>query len=93
MQRRRREKFALLRFFCNPVVRASLFLLFLPYGVSLSFTSYFMPVYGIENGLKESNIRQLILLSGLFAILFGTSFCRYAMKKILSRPCWRCACC
>jgi predicted MFS family arabinose efflux permease len=41
-----------------------------------------MPVFGIENGLRESNIGQLILLSGLFAILFGTSLCEYAANKL-----------
>lgn len=75
------KKFALLRFLFNPVVPASLFLLLMPYSVSLSFTSYFMPVFGMENGLKESNIGQLILLSGLFAILFGTSLCEYVRDK------------
>jgi predicted MFS family arabinose efflux permease len=74
-------KFALLKFIFKPVVLVSLLLLLLPYMVSMSFTSYFMPVFGIEHGLLESNIGQLILLSGLFAILFGTSLCEYVLKK------------
>jgi predicted MFS family arabinose efflux permease len=40
-----------------------------------------MPIYGIEHGLTESNIGQLILLNGLFAILFGTSLCEYMLRK------------
>ncbi|MDR2049733.1 MAG: MFS transporter [Treponema sp.] len=75
-------RFSLIKFIFHPVVIASLVLLLLPYTVSLSFTSYFMPVFGIENGLRESNIGQLILLSGLFAILFGTSLCEYAATKL-----------
>jgi predicted MFS family arabinose efflux permease len=75
------KKNGLLRFLFHPVVLGSLFLLLLPYTVSLSFTSYFMPVYGIEKGLKESNIGQLILLSGLFAILFGAPLCEYVLDR------------
>jgi predicted MFS family arabinose efflux permease len=75
------ERFALFKFICRPVVLVSLLLLLLPYMVSMSFISYFMPIFGIENGLLESNIGQLILLSGLFAILFGTSLCEYVLKK------------
>jgi predicted MFS family arabinose efflux permease len=75
------KKFALLKFIFSPMVLGALFLLLLPYQVSSSFTSYFMPVFGTENGLGESNIGQLILLSGLFAILFGTALCEYAGKK------------
>ncbi|MDR0707262.1 MAG: hypothetical protein LBF60_05220 [Treponema sp.] len=41
-----------------------------------------MPIYGIENGLRESNIGQLILLNGLFAILFGASLCEFIATKI-----------
>jgi predicted MFS family arabinose efflux permease len=77
-----KRKHTMIKFVMNPVVLAALFLLILPYVASLSFTSYFMPVYGIENGLRESNIGQLILLNGLFAILFGTSLCEYVSKKI-----------
>ncbi|MDR1905151.1 MAG: MFS transporter, partial [Treponema sp.] len=76
------EKSSLLKFIFKPVVLGTLLLLLLPYAMSLSFTSYFMPIYGIENGLRESNVGQLILLSGLFAILFGTSLCEYAGQKL-----------
>jgi hypothetical protein len=41
-----------------------------------------MPVYGIRNGLREFNIGRLVLLNGLFAILFGTSLCEYVSKKL-----------
>jgi predicted MFS family arabinose efflux permease len=77
-----KRKRTVIKFIMNPVVLAALFLLILPYVASLSFTSYFMPIYGIENGLRESNIGQLILLNGLFAILFGTSLCEYVSKKL-----------
>jgi predicted MFS family arabinose efflux permease len=80
--RRKKEGGSLARFLLRPVVLATLVLMIIPYTASLSFTSYFMPVYGIENGLRESNIGQLILLNGLFAILFGASLCRFAAKKI-----------
>jgi predicted MFS family arabinose efflux permease len=79
------KKFALLKFVFRPLVLGSLFLLLLPYTVSLSFTSYFMPVFGIEHGLTESNIGQLILLNGLLAILFGTTLCEYILKKLSVR--------
>ena len=79
------KKFALLKFVFRPVVLGSLFLLLLPYTVSLSFTSYFMPVFGIEHGLTESNIGQLILLNGLLAILFGAALCEYILKKLSVR--------
>jgi predicted MFS family arabinose efflux permease len=71
------KKFALLKFMFNPVVLVTLFMILLPYVASMSFTEYFLPIFGIDNGLTESNIGQLILLSGLFAILFGTSLCEY----------------
>jgi predicted MFS family arabinose efflux permease len=73
----REKKFALLKFIFNPVVLVTLFMVLLPYVASMSFTEYFLPIFGIDNGLTESNIGQLILLSGLFAILFGTSLCEY----------------
>jgi predicted MFS family arabinose efflux permease len=79
---RKEDKFALVKFIFNPLVLGTLLLLLLPYQVSSSFTNYFMPIFGTDNGLGESNIGQLILLSGLFAILFGTSLCEYAMKKL-----------
>jgi predicted MFS family arabinose efflux permease len=79
--RREKSKGRMAKFLFNPVVIATLFFLVMPYAVSLSFTSYFMPIYSIENGLTESNIGQLILLNGLFAILFGTSLCGYVSTK------------
>jgi predicted MFS family arabinose efflux permease len=78
----RGEKFSLVKFIFTPIVLSSLFLLLLPYVVSMSFTSYFMPVFGTENGLREANVGQLILLSGLFAILFGTSLCEWISRKL-----------
>ncbi|MDR1507421.1 MAG: MFS transporter [Treponema sp.] len=81
----KRQKGTFLKFIVNPLVLGTLFLVLLPYTISLSYTSYFMPIFGIENGLQESNIGQLILLSGLFAILFGTSLCEYIGGKISSR--------
>jgi predicted MFS family arabinose efflux permease len=69
------------RFIFKPIVMATLLLVLLPYGVSMGFTNYFMPIFGTDNGLRESNIGQLLLLSGLFAILFGTSLCEYTAKK------------
>ncbi|GMO41928.1 MAG: hypothetical protein Ta2F_17940 [Termitinemataceae bacterium] len=70
------------KFICEPLVFASLIFLLLPYAASMSFTSYFMPVFALDNGLSESNIGQLMLLSGLFAILFGTSLCDYLQEKV-----------
>jgi predicted MFS family arabinose efflux permease len=75
------DKFVLIKFICKPVVFCSLLCLLLPYVVSLNFTDYFMPLFGTENGITESNVGQLMLLSGLFAILFGTSLCEYVSKK------------
>ncbi|MDR0785965.1 MAG: MFS transporter [Treponema sp.] len=80
-KKERVERFALLKFLFKPVVLCSLLFLLLPYITSMSFTDYFMPFFGIENGLAESNVGQLMLLSGLFAILFGTSLCEYVSKK------------
>jgi predicted MFS family arabinose efflux permease len=80
--RQDKRKKALVGFLAQPIVVVTLVLLILPYVISLSFTSYFMPVYGSENGLSESNIGQLILLNGLLAILFGTSLCEYVAKKV-----------
>jgi predicted MFS family arabinose efflux permease len=77
-----KESGSLSGFLVKPAVLATLVLLVIPYVASLSFTSYFMPIYGIENGLRESNIGQLILLNGLFAILFGASLCELVSKKI-----------
>jgi predicted MFS family arabinose efflux permease len=78
----KKDKFALVKFIFKPIVLGSLLLLLLPYVASMSFTNYFMPIFGTDNGLRESNIGQLILLSGLFAILFGTSLCEYVSRKI-----------
>jgi predicted MFS family arabinose efflux permease len=82
---RDKRKHNLLKFIFSPVVLCTLFLIMLPYVVSMSFISYFMPVFGTDNGLRESNIGQLILLNGLFAILFGTSLCEYVSKKFSLR--------
>ncbi|MDR2418725.1 MAG: MFS transporter [Treponema sp.] len=79
---RKKEGGSLASFMVKPAVSAALVFLIIPYVASLSFTSYFMPIYGIENGLRESNIGQLILLNGLFAILFGASLCEFIARKI-----------
>jgi len=55
---------------------------FVPYIISLNFIEYFMPIFGMENGLGEANIGQLMLLSGLFAILFGASLCKFTAKRV-----------
>jgi predicted MFS family arabinose efflux permease len=75
------RKCALLKFLARPIVIATLLLLLLPFMISQNFVQYFMPLFGIANGLRESNIGQLIMLNGLFAILFGTSLCEYAAKR------------
>jgi predicted MFS family arabinose efflux permease len=80
--RRKKESGSLAGFLARPVVLATLVLLVIPYVASLSFASYFMPIYGIENGLRESNVGQLMLLNGLFAILFGTALCGFVARKI-----------
>lgn len=72
----------LLQFLLKPPVLGTLGLLVLPYMASMSFVSYFMPLYGTEQGLQESNIGQLMLLNGLFTILFGTSLCGYVSHKV-----------
>jgi predicted MFS family arabinose efflux permease len=72
----------LFRFLLRPVVLGTLGLLVLPQMASMNFVSYFTPVYGISQGLQESNIGQLMLLSGLFTILFGTSLCAYVSRKV-----------
>jgi predicted MFS family arabinose efflux permease len=76
-----RRKWALLKFLVRPITLAALLLLLLPFMISQNFVQYFMPLFAINNGLRESNIGQLIMLNGLFAILFGTSLCEYAAKK------------
>jgi predicted MFS family arabinose efflux permease len=76
------KRFGLSKFIFNPIVLVTLFLLLLPYVASMSFAEYFLPIFGTENGLGESNVGQLILLSGLFAILFGTSLCEYLGRKL-----------
>jgi predicted MFS family arabinose efflux permease len=80
--KKERKNDTLVKFLISPVILVTLIFLVMPYVISLSFTSYFMPIYGIENGLQESNVGQLILLNGLFAILFGTSLCEYVSKKV-----------
>jgi predicted MFS family arabinose efflux permease len=82
LKKEKEKKFALVKFIFSPVVLGTLLLLLLPYQVASGFTNYFMPIFGTGNGLGESNIGQLILLSGLFAILFGTSLCEYLSKKL-----------
>ncbi|MDR2602229.1 MAG: MFS transporter [Spirochaetaceae bacterium] len=79
------KRFVMLKFFFRPAVLASLFLLLMPYLISLNFIYYFMPVFGMENGLTESNVGQLMLLNGLFAILFGTSLCKWASERTSSK--------
>jgi predicted MFS family arabinose efflux permease len=76
-----KKAFAFFRFILKPAVLVTLFLALLPYVTSMSFTEFFLPVFGTDNGLGESNVGQLILLSGLFAILFGTSLCKYFGQK------------
>ncbi|MDR2210712.1 MAG: MFS transporter [Spirochaetaceae bacterium] len=76
-----RRKHVLLKFIFRPIVLCTLLLLLLPFMVSQSFVNYFMPLFGFENGLKESNIGQILMLNGLLAILFGTALCKYAAKK------------
>jgi predicted MFS family arabinose efflux permease len=76
------KKVSLLARIFSPMIFITLFLLELPYIMSLSFTSYYMPIYGIEHGLAESNIGQLILLNGLFAILLGATLCEWIVTKI-----------
>jgi len=75
------DKFALLRFIFKPVVLCTLLLALMPYVVTMSFMEYFMPIFGMDNGLNEANIGQLMLLSGLLTILFGTTLCEFAGKK------------
>ncbi|MDR0402705.1 MAG: MFS transporter [Treponema sp.] len=77
-----RRKWTLVKFLVQPIVIATLLLLLLPFMISQNFVQYFMPLFGIQNGLRESNIGQLIILNGLFAILFGTALCEYASKKL-----------
>ena len=76
------ENLTLIKFIFKPVVLCILFLAFVPYVISMNFSEYFMPVFAIENGLGEANIGQLMLLSGLFAILFSASLCRLMAKKV-----------
>ncbi|MDR2767760.1 MAG: MFS transporter [Treponema sp.] len=78
----RAKGLSIVRFVFNPLALCILFLVLLPFMASASFIDYFVPIFGSEHGLTESNIGQLILLSGLLAILFGTSFCEYAAKKL-----------
>jgi predicted MFS family arabinose efflux permease len=80
-----RRKWALLKFLARPITAATLLLLLLPFAISQNFVQYFMPLFGIANGLQESNIGQLIMLNGLFAILFGTALCEYAAKKFSAK--------
>jgi predicted MFS family arabinose efflux permease len=72
------DRFVLVKFFFHPVVLATLFLLLMPYLISMNFIYYFMPIFATDNGLTESNTGQLMLLNGLFAILLGTALCKWA---------------
>jgi predicted MFS family arabinose efflux permease len=78
----RRNPLRIVQFLVRPAVLGTLGLLTLPYMASMSFVSYFMPIYGIAQGLQESNIGQLMLLNGLFTILFGTRLCAYASHTV-----------
>jgi predicted MFS family arabinose efflux permease len=75
------ERFVLVKFFFRPVVLATLFLLQMPYLISMFFIYYFIPIFATDNGLTESNVGQLMLLNGLFAILFGTALCKWAADR------------
>ena len=75
-------KFTLLKFIFRPVVLCILLLALVPFVVTTSFVDYFMPVFAIDSGLGETNIGQLMLLNGLFAILFGVSLCQLVAKKM-----------
>jgi predicted MFS family arabinose efflux permease len=76
------KRFALAGFMFKPVVLCTLFLSLMPYMISTNFMEYFMPIFGTENGLGEANIGQLMLLNGLFAILFGAALCQLVSKKV-----------
>jgi predicted MFS family arabinose efflux permease len=77
-----KDKFVFINFLFKPVVICILLLALVPYVISVSFVEYFMPIFGMESGLLEANIGQLMLLSGLFAILFGASLCQIMEKKL-----------
>jgi predicted MFS family arabinose efflux permease len=79
------ERFVLVKFFFSPVVLTALFLLLVPYLISMNFTYYFMPIFALDNGLTESNTGQLMLLTGLFSILFGTALCKWAVDRFTPR--------
>jgi len=76
------KKFALAKFMCRPIVICVMLLALMPYVISMSFMEYFMPVFGTDNGLGEANIGQLMLLSGLFAILLSATLCQLMSKKM-----------
>jgi predicted MFS family arabinose efflux permease len=78
----RRNPLRVVQFIVRPAVLGTLGLLTVPYKASMSFVSYFMPIYGIAQGLQESNIGQLMLLNGLFTILFGTRLCAYVSHTV-----------
>ncbi len=73
---------SLIRFVFNRKVFGLLFLVLVPYTVCLGFTTYFMPIFGTENGLSESNVGQLFLINGLFSILLGTTLCDLISKRM-----------
>ena len=76
------KRFGFIRFIFKPVVFFTLLMAFIPYVTTTSFVEYFMPVFAMNNGLGEANIGQLMLLNGLFAIMFGTALCKIVAKKI-----------
>ena len=82
VERNKSAGFSLLKFLFKPVVICILLMAFVPYVITINFVEYFMPVFAIENGLGEANIGQLMLLSGLFAILFAANLCRLMAKKV-----------
>jgi predicted MFS family arabinose efflux permease len=77
-----KRKASFVKFIFKPIVLATLVLALFPFMVSMDFVQYFMPIFGLEQGLVESNIGQLMLLNGLFAILFGTSLCEHVSKRL-----------
>ncbi|GHT48885.1 hypothetical protein FACS1894102_2720 [Spirochaetia bacterium] len=85
----KRKSTGLIAFCFKPLVLCILCLILVPFMASYSFIDYFVPVFatdirmsGWKNSLTESNVGQLILLNGLFAILFGTSLCEYVAKNL-----------
>ncbi|GMO52077.1 MAG: hypothetical protein Ta2G_09900 [Termitinemataceae bacterium] len=76
------KSLGIVAFLFKPIVLCTLILVLIPFMITMSFIDYFLPLFGSEHGLTESNIGQLILLSGLLAILFGTKLCKTAASKM-----------